>query len=131
MIVNFDFNFNTTVYRGLKMKSMQSIKFLLDYLFDELNDRYYYKLIMLDLHELMSSKINSNFLNFFEESAEERRSIDRMQYCNMEVPYSDTEIEQFSKYSQQFLPVQQFKNLHDIEEEISGLIKQRMEKQKE
>lgn len=53
----------------------------------------YYKLIMLDLHELMSSKINSNFLNFFEESAEERKSIDRTQFCNMEVPYFDTEIE--------------------------------------
>lgn len=64
-MINFDFNLNTTIYRGLRMKSMQSIKYLLDYLFDDVNDHYYYKLIMLDLHELMSSKINSNFLNFF------------------------------------------------------------------
>lgn len=77
MIVNFDFNFNTTVYRGLRMKSMQSIKYLLDFLFDECNNINYYKLIMLDLHELMSSKINSRFLNFFEESTEERKSDDR------------------------------------------------------
>lgn len=96
MIVNFDFNFNTTIYRGLRMKSMQSIKYLLDYLFDECNSIFYYKLIMLDLHELMSSKINSHFLYFFEESPEERKSIDRKQFCNMEVPYFDTEIEQFS-----------------------------------
>ena len=56
---------------------MQSIKYLLDYLFDECNSINYYKLIMLDLHELMSSKINSHFLYFFEESPEERKSIDR------------------------------------------------------
>lgn len=92
-MINFDFNLNTTIYRGLRMKSMQSIKYLLDYLFDQVNDKYYYKLIMLDLHELMSSKINSSFLSFFEESADERRSIDRTQFCNMEVPYFDTEVE--------------------------------------
>lgn len=72
MIVNFDFNFNTTIYRGLRMKSMQSIKYLLDFLFDECNNSDYYKLVMLDLHEIMSSKINSKFLNFFEETAEEK-----------------------------------------------------------
>lgn len=105
MIVNFDFNFNTTVYRGLRMKSMQSIKYLLDFLFDECNNITYYKLIMLDLHELMSSKINSRFLNFFEESTEERNSDDRKQFCNMEVPYSNTDIEQFSQYSMQFEPI--------------------------
>lgn len=123
MIVNFDFNFNTTVYRGLRMKSMQSIKYLLDYLFDECNSINYYKLIMLDLHELMSSKINSHFLYFFEESQEERKSIDRTQFCNMEVPYFDTEIEQFSQYSMQFEPIKQFESIHDFEDEISTIIK--------
>lgn len=82
------------------MKSMQSIKFLLDYLFDEVNNRNYYKLIMLDLHELMSSKINSHFLYFFEESSEERKSVDRSQFCNLEIPYFDIEIEQFSEFQQ-------------------------------
>ena len=62
-------------------------------MFDEVNHKNYYKLIMLDLNELMSSKINSHFLYFFEESQEERRSIDRSMFCNMELPYFDTEIE--------------------------------------
>ena len=126
MMVNFDFNFNTTIYRGLKMKSNQSVKYLLDYLFDEINHINYYKLIMLDLHELMSSKINSRFTYFFEESSEERNSVDRTQFCNMEIPYFDTEIEQFSEYPKQFLPIRQFKNIHDINEEISSLILDRM-----
>ena len=86
---------------------------------------------MLDLHELMSTKINSHFLYFFEESAEERKSIDRTQFCNMEVPYFDTEIEQFSQYRMQFEPIKQFENLHEFEEEIGGIIKNRMAKQKE
>ena len=127
MMINFDFNFNTTIYRGLKMKSMQSIKYLLDYLFDEVNDRVYYKLIMLDLHELMSSKINSNFSLFFDESSDERKSIDRYSYCNMEIPFFNTEIEQFSEYNRQFLPIDQFHTLHEVDDEISSLIKDRME----
>ena len=122
MIVNFDFNFNTTIYRGLRMKSMQSIKYLLDFLFDECNSHDYYKLVMLDLHEIMSSKINSKFLYFFEESPDERQSIDRTQFCNMEVPYSDTDIEQFSQFSKQFEPIEQFKNIHDIKAEIKDII---------
>lgn len=119
MMINFDFNLNTTIYRGLKMKSMQSIKYLLDYLFDEVNSVNYNRLIMLDLHEIMASKINSSFLNFFEESSEERKSIDRTLYCNMEIPYFDTEIEQFSEFNMQFLPIEQFNNIHDINTEIS------------
>lgn len=123
MMINFDFNLSTTIYRGLKMKSMQSIKFLLDYLFEEINSKSYLKLIMLDLHELMSSKINSNFLYFFEESQEERKSVKRYDFCNLEIPFFDIDIEQFSQHRQQFLPVSQFVNIHNTEEEICNLIK--------
>ena len=62
LMINFDFNFNTTIYRGLKMKSMQSIKYLLDFMFKEVNSSEYYKLIMMDMHELMSSNFNSSFM---------------------------------------------------------------------
>lgn len=92
-MINFDFNFNTTVYRGLKMKSMQSIKYLLDYMFKEVNSNEYYKLIMMDMHELMSSNFNSSFINFFGESLEEKKNVDRNSFCNMEISFFNTEIE--------------------------------------
>lgn len=75
------------------MKSMQSIKYLLDFLFKEVNSSDYYKLIMMDMHELMSSNFNSSFSNFFEESREEKKSVNRNSFCNMEIPFFDTEIE--------------------------------------
>jgi len=41
----------------------------------------------------------------------------------MEISFFDTEIEQFCKFPRQYLPVDQFEDIHDVEREISGLIK--------
>jgi len=72
---------------------MQSVKYLLDFLFKEINSNDYYKLIMMDMHELMSSNFNSALINFFEESREEKKSVDRNSFCNMMIPFFDTDIE--------------------------------------
>jgi len=52
--------------------------------------------ILLDLKELLTEDISFAFLSFFQESDEERRSIDRAKFCNLQIPFFDTEIEQFS-----------------------------------
>lgn len=49
----------------------------------------------------------------------------------MEVPYFDTDVEQFSQFSKQFEPIKQFKNIHDIEAEIKDIIIERMARQRE
>lgn len=125
-IINFDFNLNTTIYRALRMNAMQSVQFLLEKVFNEINTRDYYPIIMIDLYQLMDvGNSYSKFDYFFDESEEEKRSIDRAQFLNIEIPFYETEIEQFSSYPKQYLPVYQFESLHDIDKEITQLIRQR------
>jgi len=41
----------------------------------------------------MNSRFNSAFINFFQEAAEEKKSIDRNKFINMEMIYQDTEVQ--------------------------------------
>jgi len=42
MIINHDFNFDTTLNRGLKLNSLKSVKYLLNYLFEHRCIQNYY-----------------------------------------------------------------------------------------
>jgi len=72
---------------------MQSIKYLLEYLFTDINSSRYNQWILLDLNRLMSNNISSSFLDFFHESSEERHNLNRNKFCNIEQPFFDQDVE--------------------------------------
>jgi hypothetical protein len=56
-IIMHDFNFDSTVYRGLLLGAHKSVNLLLTHVFQELNTLDYYEKIMLDLPEVLESKV--------------------------------------------------------------------------
>lgn len=57
LFINYDFNFNTTIFRGLKQNNMQSVKYLLEYLFNDINSFRYNRWILIDMNRLMDNNI--------------------------------------------------------------------------
>jgi len=54
-VIQHDFNFDGTLYRGLKFKSIKSVKILLQYIFNKSSSNEYYELVMLDLFEILTN----------------------------------------------------------------------------
>ena len=52
-IINFDFSFNTTVYRALKLNANKSLSLLQKFIFNDINSSDYNILMMMDLPELL------------------------------------------------------------------------------
>ena len=74
------------------MQSKQSIELLLNYLFNELNDYTYIKIITMDLRTLLMSTTNSNLVGTFSEDKDESKVLNRNENCNFEIFISDTEL---------------------------------------
>lgn len=52
-----DFNYDSTIYRGLLLGAHKSVNLLLTHVFQELNTMDYYEKIMLDLPEVLESRV--------------------------------------------------------------------------
>lgn len=64
-LLNFDFNFKTTINRAINCNAILSINFLLEKVFQDYEfHEYYYNLVMLDLIRILHSK-DLHFETFF------------------------------------------------------------------
>lgn len=72
-LMQFDFNFRTSIERALQNNSVKALKLILDYFFKNVNTiDDYYPLIMSDLAALLENKqINVN--NFFQIASNEKK----------------------------------------------------------
>lgn len=95
-----DFNFDSTVYRGILIGAHKSINLLINHVFQELNTLDYYEKIMLDLPEVLESKVidlNTFFqLDFINQENEFRKP--EQGYCNIEIEIEDERLKAFSEH---------------------------------
>ena len=102
LIIQQDFNFKTTIERGIYQSSMKSVKTLLRKVFT-INVLDYNNLIMIDLPIILANnRITIN--EFFESSKIERIESSRAQqaFCNMEIPLHHNDLPVFSDKQQDY-----------------------------
>lgn len=113
MILSQDFNFKTSVERGLDQNAIKSVKMLIRQIFEKINTFEYGHLIMMDLPYILASKkllINEFFERSFAEM-QNKRSGDG--FCNMEVPFSSHELPVFSDVALEHFVCKDFDNFHN------------------
>jgi len=74
-IVNIDFNYQTSISRGINMNTLDSVRILTEYMVNYKASNIYNDKVMLDLKYILAKKIN--ILSFFRESMFEKKSVDR------------------------------------------------------
>jgi len=74
-IVNLDFNYQTSISRGINMNTLDSVRILVKYMINYKTSNIYNDKVMLDLKSILNKKIN--ILDFFRESVFEKRSVQR------------------------------------------------------
>lgn len=76
LLIQVDFNFCTSLKIGMKLNSNQSVKVLLEKIW-ELNDSKYQELLMLDLPVYLSQPKIERFYDFLERDADEQAVIEQ------------------------------------------------------
>lgn len=76
LLIQVDFNFCTSLKIGMKLNSNQSVKVLLEKIW-ELNDSKYQELLMLDLPVYLSQPKIERFYDFLERDANEQAVIEQ------------------------------------------------------
>jgi hypothetical protein len=110
LIIQQDFNFKTTIERGIYQSSIKSVKTLLRKVFT-INMLDYNNIIMIDLPIILANnRITIN--EFFESSKIERIESSRAQqgYCNMEIPLHHNDLPVFSDKQQDYFAAASFKD---------------------
>ena len=118
-MIKYDFNFNTTIFRGILLNAHKSINLLMNYIFDEQNTIDYYNMIMLDLPEVLEVKvINLNYFfqyNKYDKNCE-HSSLEKE--CNIEIDVDDERLKEFSSHQQEFIIMNNFESIHEIKDEV-------------
>ena len=103
-IVNLDFNYQTSISRGINMNTLDSVRILVKYMINYKTSNIYNDKVMLDLKSILNKKIN--ILDFFRESVFEKRSVQRdVQAGNIEQLVYHPDVEQFSHMPMQYLNI--------------------------
>ena len=133
LVLNCDFNFYSTAYRALKSASLQSLSVILRFLEDEGKDntmaKIYNDLLMMDFTELVEEKADD--LRFFLNEPEKLIVQPGEVLVNMELDLFSVKLDKYSTFEKNFMPVEEFKTLHDIEDELIKQYLERIEKQKQ
>jgi len=98
-VIKYDFNFNTTIFRGILLNAHKSINLLMNYIFDEQNTIDYYNMIMLDLPEVLEVKvINLNYFFQFNKYDKNCEHSSLEKECNIEIDVDDERLKEFSSH---------------------------------
>lgn len=120
-----DFNFVTTIQRGIAQNSIKSLMVLLNYVFENVNSEAYNDMIMFDLPlVLQSSSIEIN--EFFSRAASEENKYSLVSdLCNMETVFKEADLPVFSDVQTEYITLKYFKNPHNVIDDLKDMINQR------
>lgn len=134
MIVHKDFNYLSTIERGLTQNSIISVKLLLDRIITVINTQEYTPFIMLDfLHILQNKRININ--GFYTKSHLEKHTEtydpkrQELGFCNMEIDLKHSKLPVFSSHQVEYIKLKGFKDYMNFENEIIDVLIANGEKQ--
>lgn len=101
------------------MNAAESVNYMIDYIMTEINSEAYNKYVMLDMTVILRNGfLRFDLLKFFE-------GVYLDDYCGMEVHLNHQDYDHFSNEKEQYLSVKDFKNIHEIDDEILVAIKER------
>ena len=124
LLISQDYNYVSTLERGLVLNAVLSVKILLRHVLQEVNTTAYARYIMLDLPCILSQK-KLNINEYFERSHAELLDREKEGFCNMESPFDADLLPVFSDQAREYLRLGKFRNFHDFENELAAQIVQR------
>ena len=126
LIISQDFNFDSTIRRGIKGNAIKSLILLIDYIFNEANSSIYNDILMLDLPMILAHANKLNINQFFSRSLSESMFPKKIHdLCSMETIFKDNELPVFSDKPTEYKEISHFRNPHNIQEDLIQFINDR------
>lgn len=131
LIVNIDFTFVSTLRKAMELNKNQSIKLLVEKIF-EMNETCYQEVMMLELPKFLEMPNIDRIYDFLERDYEEyhaikkeqdelARNVDgdyKHQFCNMEDYTNHPDLPPFSEHKIDYHVKEKFKDYHDFNKEV-------------
>lgn len=130
LMIQADFNFVTTLRLAIELGANQSVKLLLNKIF-ELNRAAYKEILMLDLPKLLEDDLLERIYPFLERDHEEKSMIkddqesmhtaakaNQAQFCNFEDFIINPDLPPFSKEQVSYHVMSDFIDYHNAEQEL-------------